>query len=72
MTDKLLPLAAMEAILKKCGAERVSDTAKVALKEIIEDKAMEIAQRAVKLAMHSGRVTIKGRDVKLASGKNFT
>ena len=34
-TKKLLPLAAMEKILKQGGAERVSDNAKVALKNII-------------------------------------
>lgn len=66
-TEKLLPLAAMEKILKNCGAERASDKAKAALKDVIEDIANEIAERAVKLAVHSGRVTIKAGDVKLAS-----
>lgn len=57
----------MEKILKNCGAERASDKAKAALKDIVEEIAAEIAERAVKLATHSGRVTVKAGDVKLAS-----
>ncbi len=67
VTQKLLPLAAMEKILKNCGAERASDKAKAALKDVLEDKAAVIAEKAVKLASHSGRVTVKGGDVKLAA-----
>ncbi|MBS3137071.1 NFYB/HAP3 family transcription factor subunit [Candidatus Woesearchaeota archaeon] len=67
---RLLPLAAMEKILKKCGAERVSDKAKIALKNIIEDKADEIAINAVRLAKHAGRKTIKSGDIKLATKTN--
>ena len=66
-TQKLLPLAAMEKILKNCGAERASDKAKAALKDVVEEIAAEIAERAVKFAVHSGRVTVKGGDVKLAA-----
>jgi histone H3/H4 len=57
----------MEKILKNCGAERASDKAKAALKDVVEEIAAEIAERAVKFATHSGRVTVKGSDVKLAS-----
>ncbi|MBT5021540.1 histone family protein [Candidatus Woesearchaeota archaeon] len=66
-SKRLLPLAAMEKILKQCGAERVSDKAKVALKNVIEDIAEEIAENAVKLALHAGRKTVKAGDVKLAA-----
>jgi len=60
-------LAAMEKILKKCGADRVSDKSKVALKNVVEDLADEIAVKAIKLANHAGRKTVKARDVKLAA-----
>ena len=66
-SKRLLPLAAMEKILKMSGAERVSDKAKGALKNVIEDIAEEIAENAVKLAVHAGRKTIKAGDVKLAA-----
>jgi len=67
MSTRILPLAAMEKILKQCGADRVSDKSKVALKNVVEDLADEIAVRAIKLANHAGRKTVKARDVKLAA-----
>lgn len=66
MAKKLLPLAAMENILKHSGAERVSESGKAALKEILEEIAKDIAKDAVKFAIHAGRKTVKASDVKLA------
>ncbi len=66
-SKRLLPLAAMEKILKQAGAERVSDKAKAALKTIIEEKAELIASQAVKFASHAGRKTVKAGDIKLAA-----
>ena len=63
---RLLPLAAMEKILKQCGAERVSDKAKVAMKNVIENIADDIAARAIQFAKHADRSTVKDRDIKLA------
>ena len=67
MSKRLIPLAAMEKIMKKAGAERVSDKAKIALKVVLEEIAEDIASNAVKLAMHAGRKTIKAGDIKLAA-----
>ena len=66
MVKRTIPIVAMEKILKKCGAERVSDKAKVMLKNIIEDKAEEISVQAIKYAYHAGRKTVKSDDIKLA------
>ena len=41
-------------------------TSKVALKEVIELKAEEIAEKAWRLATHAGRKTVKEEDIKLA------
>jgi len=63
---KILPLAAMEKLLKKCGAARVSEDAKEAMKEVLEEYGEEIGQKSVRIAQHSGRKTVKGSDIKLA------
>lgn len=69
MTEKLLPLAAMEKVIKKVGGAdtRVSDKAKVALKAVLEEEAEELALRAWRLATHAGRKTVKEGDIKLAA-----
>lgn len=68
-SKRLIPLAAMEQLIKQAGAERVSDKAKAALKEVLEDYAKIVATDAVKYALHAGRKTIKARDIKLAVKK---
>ena len=63
---RILPLAAMEKLLKKAGAPRVSDSAKKALAEILEDYSMALSEKAIKIAYHAKRKTIKDGDIKLA------
>ena len=67
MSSRILPLAAMEKVLKQCGADRVSDKAKVTLKGVVEEIANGIAIKAIQLAAHAGRKTVKARDIKLAA-----
>ncbi len=55
----------MEKILKKYGAERVSEDAKVTLKELLEEHAKEISKKAIELAKHANRDTIRREDVLL-------
>ena len=62
-----IPLAAMERVLKNAGAHRVSEESKVALRQVVEDIALEIGEEAIKLAAHAGRKTIKAQDIRLAS-----
>lgn len=66
MAKKLLPLAAMENILKHSGAQRVSESAKEALKAVLEEFAQEVSKDAIKYATHAGRVTVKAEDIQLA------
>lgn len=66
MAKRSIPLTAMEVLLKKAGAPRVSDKAKQALKRVLEEKASDIAKHAVRFASHAGRKTVKVGDIKLA------
>ena len=61
----------MYRILKKSGAERVSDESADELRRIIEDIAVSIAKNAVDMSIHAGRKTVRAEDVKLAS-KSFS
>jgi DNA-binding protein len=66
MARTILPLAAMEKLLKKSGAERVSEDAKDELRVVLETYAEELGKKAVKFSEHSGRKTVKAADVRLA------
>ncbi len=66
MTKRLLPLAAMERIMKKAGADRVSEDARQALKDVLEEVASDIAATSIRLAQHAGRKTVKEEDINLA------
>jgi len=69
--DKILPLAAMEKILKKGSADiRVSEPAKEVLREYLEEKGVELAKVAAEFSVHAGRKTIKAEDVRLAAKKH--
>lgn len=60
-------LAAMYRIMKKSGAERVSDDAADELRKVLEEAAERIARQAVELSVHAGRKTIKPEDIRLAA-----
>ena len=69
MKSSELGLSAMYRILKKSGAQRVSDESAVELRRVIEEIAEAVAKNAVDMANHAGRKTVKAEDVKLASKK---
>ena len=57
---------AMDKIMRDAGALRVSDEAKAALAQALEQKAFEISQEAKKFAEHAGRKTVTDKDIRLA------
>ena len=65
---KLLPLATMEKIIKKISPDlRVSEDAKEALREYLEQEAYELSKIASEFAIHAKRRTIKSEDIRLAA-----
>lgn len=56
----------MDKIMHEAGALRVSDDAKAALAEVLEQKALNISTIAKRLAEHAGRKTITKKDIQLA------
>jgi len=63
---RIIPLAVMKRLIKKAGAERVSDSAAAALGEMLEDTGLAVSEKAMKLARHAKRKTVTGKDIKLA------
>lgn len=63
---KMLPLAAMGRIMKHSGANRVSNSAKKSLAEVLEELGIILSEKAWKYAQHAGRTTIKSEDIVLA------
>ena len=63
----ILALAAMDKLIRKAGAKRVSESAKNALRKVLEEYADKIATKAVQLAKHGGRTTVKAADIDLAT-----
>ena len=62
----IIPKAPCGRILQKAGASRVSDEATTTFSEVIEDLANSIAEKAVRIAEHSGRKTVLEGDIKIA------
>lgn len=61
-----LSLSGMEKLLKRAGAKRVSDKAKEAFRDVLEEIGEELGKKSISFAEHSKRKTIKAEDIKLA------
>jgi len=61
-----ISLSAIEALLKKSGAERISEEAKIKLRDYLEEKTIEIGKKANSFSKHANRKTIKAKDIELA------
>ncbi|MDI9394041.1 MAG: histone family protein [Euryarchaeota archaeon] len=66
MTAKVIPFAPIERLIRTAGAHRVSESAGMALTDILEEYGFQISKEAIRLAEHAGRKTVKAEDIKLA------
>lgn len=62
-----LPNAPIERIIRKAGADRVSEEAVAELKDAIEKAGQEIARDANEMADHANRNTITKEDIEMAT-----
>ena len=62
-----IPLSSMERVMHEVGVDRVSEEAKFALREALQDELKEITRKAHQYSKHAGRSTILREDIKLAS-----
>jgi histone H3/H4 len=64
-----IPISSMDKILEEAGAERISESAKKELNELVEKKAIEVSRQAIKLSKHAKRNTIMKEDIELVLDK---
>ncbi|MFH2021184.1 MAG: histone [archaeon] len=62
----IIPYEPVGRMMEGFGAERVSQDAKVAMVDYLEEYAEKIGRLAAKYAAHAGRVTIIDKDIELA------
>ena len=64
---KEFPLTPLERVMRKAGAERVSESAIKEMKEIMLEIAEKVSMDSIAAAKHAKRVTVKRDDVLLAT-----
>jgi histone H3/H4 len=69
MKELEIAVAPMHRLCKKTGADRVSEAAAEELAKVLEEIGVKIAKEALDYAMHSGRKTIKAKDIEIATRK---
>lgn len=64
--ENILPYAPLGALIHEATGKRVSKDARVAASRILEEITEKIVKKANLLSEHSGRKTVKGKDILLA------
>lgn len=70
MTDEI-KVAPMHKLIKRAGADRVSEESAIALGKALEEIGVKVAKEALDYAKHAGRKTVKAKDIEIAAQKVF-
>lgn len=62
----MLPFAVIERMMKMAGTNRISKNAVIEMSKLLECYCIKVTKESIVLANHSGRVTIKDDDIRLA------
>ena len=62
MSDRIIPLAPLDRLIRIAGALRVSESASEKLAEILEQIGLDISKQALAFAHHAGRSTVMSED----------
>ena len=68
MTDEI-KIAPMHKLIKRAGADRVSEESAIALGKALEEIGIKVAKEALDYAKHAGRKTVKAKDIEIAAHK---
>ncbi len=68
MTDEI-KVAPMHKLIKRAGADRVSEESAIALGKALEEIGVKVAKEALDYAKHAGRKTVKAKDIEIAAEK---
>jgi len=68
LTDEI-KVAPMHKLIKRAGADRVSEESAIALGKALEVIGVKVAKEALDYAKHAGRKTVKAKDIEIAAQK---
>ncbi|MGD0804982.1 MAG: histone [Candidatus Bathyarchaeia archaeon] len=68
MTNEI-KVAPMHKLIKRAGADRVSEESAIALGKALEEIGVKVAKEALDYAKHAGRKTVKAKDIEIAAQK---
>ena len=64
-----IKVAPMHKLIKRAGADRVSNEAAIALGKALDEIGVKIAKEALDFAHHANRKTVKAKDIEIALEK---
>jgi histone H3/H4 len=64
--ENIIPYETVGKLMEKHSSFRISQDAKIAMAELLEEHSQKIGELAVKYCMHAGRTTVTDKDILLA------